>query len=148
MKQILSVLACTGSLLLGACSVNPAVLGNNVAGIGGAQKSLTTQNPEANALANGPVEPASTGSIVPLNGEGAVVDLPDSGSRATDQVEEQASSDQLQLFSSQRNAPRIDGMLSGQPVEEPEQPLSAEERHRRELINRGDLQEGQPLPSE
>ncbi|MCF6200126.1 MAG: hypothetical protein L3J67_12180 [Hyphomicrobiaceae bacterium] len=26
--------------------------------------------------------------------------------------------------------------------------LSAEERHRRELVNRGDLEEGQPLPAQ
>jgi hypothetical protein len=145
MKQILCVLACAGSLLLAGCSANSSVLGNKIAGIGGAAKSWTPQNTQTNALANGAEEPVSTGSIVPLSAEGAVVDLPDAGSRA----DNQASDDQVKLSSSsQEGATDIDGMAQGQQDVEPEQPLSAEERHRRELINRGDLQEGEALPVE
>ncbi len=90
------------------------------AGIGGSGQSenLTPSN------ANG--EPASTGSIVPAQNEGAVVDLPDSSVHMRSSGTTRQSS--------------IDD--SGH------EELSAEERHRRELVNRGDLEEGQPLPAQ
>ena len=127
MKQVSKLFVCLSVMMLAGCSVNPSVLGTNIAGIGGEGGS-------------GPG--ATTGSIVPLSSEGEVVDLPSASEYA-----DKNNSDQMQVLSAhQEGAVRVDGAFAGQADGEPEQALSAQERHRRELINRGDLQEGQPLP--
>jgi hypothetical protein len=125
MKQILRVMGSCAVLMLAGCTINSSMLGDNVAGIGGAgtQGNLSAQTTGA---------PVSTGSIVPLNEEGRVVDLPDAGG-------------QVQASSSYQEGNAQD---SGEQVREIEQALSPDELHRRELINRGDLQEGEPLPVE
>jgi len=137
MKQILLVTGIITILMLGGCTVSPSMLGdNNIVGIGGGGGGGTDTpgslippdtRTSSSAVAG---SPGATGSIVPLRDAGAVVDMPDSSARM------QGSSSFQQGES--------------QSVEEEagEQILSAEERHRRELINRGDLQEGQMLPAE
>ncbi len=144
MKQILRVTGIILMLMLSGCTVSPSVLGNNIAGIGSgaAQQNQASANMQAanaeTSLKAAPDQsadaPGSTGSIVPLSQEGAVVDLPDSSTL----VAPSATFGQ---------APTSVGD-EGVAVSEDEQAFSAAERHRRELINRGDLQEGQPLPAE
>ncbi len=127
MKQILLVPSIILMLLLSGCTVSPSMLGGNIAGIGGGVSPDNQISPTINAS-------DTTGSIVPLNEEGAVVDLPD-------------SSAQMQAPSAIQGAPTSSG-AADRLVSEEEQAASAQERHRRELINRGDLREGQPLPAE
>ena len=130
MKQILLLPGIILMLMLSGCTVSPSVLGGNVAGIGDGALPDTQISPIINA-------PVETGSIVPLGEEGAVVDLPDSS------VQTQASSSPYQ----QAPIGSFEGQSGGQ-ADEGEQTSSAAERHRRELINRGDLAEGQALPVE
>ena len=127
MKQILLVPSIILMLMLSGCTVSPSVLGGNVAGIGSSALPDTQIAPIINA-------PGSTGSIVPLREEGAVVDLPDSSARA-------------QASSSVQRAPTTSG-VTDRLASDDEAAISAEERHRRELINRGDLRKGQSLPVE
>ena len=121
MKQILHIAMGLALSMLAGCTVAPSTLGVNIAGVSGPQ-SPKNLSPIANGA------PSSTGSIVPLRDEGVVVDLPD-------------SSHHMQASSAYQNnqAQEQAGMAE-------DEPLSAKERHRRELINRGDLQEGQALP--
>ncbi len=144
MKQILCVVCGFTVLMLTGCTVSPSVLGNNVAGIGGAgisgneraenahsENSSAQQNPDSGFQVGAPT---STSSIVLLRDEGRVVDLPD-------------ASNQMQTSSAyQENNPRVMTQGPDGQTPESEQAMSPEERHRRELINRGDLQEGEPLP--
>ena len=126
MKPVSYFVCGLSAMVLTGCSVNPSVLGGNIAGIAGSQSATSSSISENESLA-GPVQaPAATGSIVPLNEEGAVVDLPVAGDRAEIQANDVESQQGVEI----------------------ERPLSAEERHRQELVNRGDLQEGQPLPVE
>ena len=138
MKQILLFTSIIWVLILSGCTVSPSMLGNNIAGLGVGEEQKNQSpailapmgaNPSSTA---GP--PPSTGSIVPLNSEGTVVDLPDSS------VQKRASSPL------QPGQPAV--VEDGISAIEGEQASSAAERHRRELINRGDLREGQPLPVE
>jgi len=128
MKQILFVPGIFLVLMLSGCTVSPSVLGDNVAGIGSSALPDTQIVPIKNA-------PVETGSIVPLGDEGAVVDLPD-------------SSVQAQASSGVQRAPTSSSGPAGRLASEDEQAVSAQELHRRELINRGDLREGQSLPVE
>ncbi len=127
MKQILLVPSIFLMLMLSGCTVSPSVLGGNVAGIGSGGLPDKKFSPIIST-------PDSTGSIVPLGEEGAVVDLPDSSAQA-------------QNSSVIQRAPTSSGAADALAAED-EQAVSAQERHRRELINRGDLREGQPLPAE
>ncbi|MCP4933134.1 MAG: hypothetical protein GY927_02780 [bacterium] len=127
MKQILLVPGIFLMLMLSGCTVSPSVLGGNIAGIGSGASQENQQPTILNA-------PAETGSIVPLGEEGAVVYLPD-------------SSAQTQASSTAQHGPTSSG-AADRFVSEDEKAVSADERHRRELINRGDLREGQPLPLE
>ncbi len=125
MKQILLLSGIISMLMLSGCTVSPSVLGDNVAGIGSSALPDTQIAPIINA-------PGSTGSIVPLREEGAVVDLPDSSAQAASRVQHDQTS----------------SGTAGRLASEDEQAITAEERHRLELINRGDLVEGQALPVE
>ncbi len=115
--------------MLSGCTVNSSVLGNGIAGIAGAG------------------EPSSTASIVPQNDEAAVVDLPDAGNRAkgspSGEPVTQSSSDAGAVNSAGYDQARgtVDEQADEQDLQSPE------ELHRQELVNRGDLPEGAPLPA-
>ncbi len=127
MKQILLVPSIILMLMLSGCTVSPSMLGGNFAGIGSGVSPDNQISPTINAS-------DTTGSIVPSGEEGVVVDLPDSSAQM------QASSGIQGATTSPDTADQL--------TTQEEQAASAQERHRRELINRGDLKEGQPLPVE
>ncbi len=122
MKLILSFMGCLAASMLSGCTFSAPSM---MAGIGGngTQEQVVRGAVTADA---GEQMPASTGSIVPPQNEGEVVDLPDASAHMEAAAEARRG-----------NADSLD-------TEE----LSAEERHRRELVNRGDLEEGQPLPAQ
>lgn len=113
--------------------MSPSILGQSAAGIGRskAPESLTPANMNSGS-------PVSTGSIVPLSQEGQVVDLPDAGDQMQASSSYQAQGGKIQAV----------GPGTGEPTSDAEQTLTPQERHRQELINRGDLPEDQPLPVE
>jgi len=116
MKLILSFLGCLAASMLSGCTFSAPSM---MAGIGGNGNN----NRAATASAT---MPAATGSVVPSQNEGEVVDLPDSSAHMDALV--------------QARRGNIDNLDNEE--------LSAEERHRRELVNRGDLEEGQALPAQ
>ena len=121
MKLTLPIIGFFAASMLAGCSISAPSM---MAGIGGgATENLAqaTVTAESNT-------PTSTGSIVPSQNEGNVVDLPDAS------VHTRASGATPQGH--------VDGLSDS------EGDLSAEELHRRELVNRGDLQEGEPLPTQ
>ncbi len=146
MKRMKIVLLCSGSLFLAGCGVNPSVSGNDVAGIGGLAVPEKRGQPMAglkpsSGQAGGPV---TTGAIVPADAEGVVVDLPDSSAR-TRGTQSGSPGEQVQLSVSarkQEDAGQAAGSHSGDDTDD----MSEEERHRQELINRGDLPPDAPLP--
>ena len=119
MKLILPIAGCLVASLLSGCAVStPSMFGNGMAGIGGGGPAT---NVGMTTTASGSVAgtPVATGSIASSARQEDVGDFPAAGVRAG------ARSDM-----------------------EDEEDLSPEELHRRELINRGDLEEGQPLPAQ
>jgi len=118
MKLILLFIGCITASMLAGCTMSAPSM---LSGIGGGGKSGNFESSNATG------EPAlTTGSIVPARNEGDVVDLPDSSVHLG------------------RSAVTQRRSVDDYGNEE----LSAEERHRRELVNRGDLEEGQPLPAQ
>lgn len=145
MKQILFAINMAAVLMLTGCTVSSGMLGNTMAGIGGDGGSKAAGSLSSASNLNGTISaasgaPLSTGAIVPLREEGAVVDLPDASAQR-----------QAQVSSSYQNGaqhpPYGEGETEETQTTDPDN-LTPDELHRRELINRGDLPEGAPLPAE